>query len=514
MEINLIKNNLRTLKKVAESECEVNYEWDIIVPDSKPDIQKIIKADAVCSVTDKEIMQDRAMITGNVSLSVMYLPANEAGMIRSIESNQSFNSVLELAGLRQNMNLKCCPEVVFCEASAINSRKVKIKVKIKLSASANTDNEIMYINGIEGEDIEFLKKNISACKSVSDTENRVEVSEDLELPMGKPSAEEIVKCFIKITERDIRPMNGKILVKGELSTVIVYIGSNEGDGLQFLEHSIPFTEIFDEPNITEDVSYDADFYIENVCCTLLPDAEGENRIINISADVAICGKGYENITLEAVVDAYGKDCDIDIEESDYEFDEIINCCENRSMIKETVDFGKIDEINKVINIIGEEYIKTVTVNKNSVTVEGGINIDLLYNSLESDLPVSYVTKEIPFSVTIDCAGAEEKAVCEVKTDIISLAYNIINAGQLELRITMDLKVRLRRKLNDRILNNITVTGERTDKGRDGIVIYFCDSNERIWDIAKKYRTTVNEIMDANELSSEEDVKKGTKLLIP
>jgi len=139
---------------------------------------------------------------------------------------------------------------------------------------------------------------------------------------------------------------------------------------------------------------------------------------------------------------------------------------------------------------------------------------MLYNSLESNLPVSYVTKEIPFSITVDCAGADENTMCEVKTDVVSLAYSILNSNQLELRITMDVKIRLKRKMKDRMLSNITVSGEHRANGRDGIVIYFCDSNEKVWDIAKKYRTTVNDIMDANELTSEDEVKRGSKLLIP
>ncbi len=514
MEINLIRNNMKNLKKIAEGETEINCEWDIIVPDSKPDIHKIIKTDAICSITDKEVMSDRAMISGNVSLCVMYIPANDEDGIRGIDNSQSFNGVLELGGVRKNMFLSCIPEVVSCEASAINSRKVKIKCRIKLRGTASSDEEITYINEIESEDIEYLKKDISACKTVADSENRITIDESFELPCGKPSAEEIIKTSLKLSERDIRPMNGKILVKGELCVLVIYNGVNEGDGLQFAEHCIPFTEVFEEGGITENSSYDADYHIENVYCRLNPDREGENRIVNVCADIVISGKGYENVVLEAVVDAYGKDCELALEETGCELDEIINCCENRTMVKETVDFGKIDEINKVINIIGKEHITKVSVNKNSVTVDGFVDIDLLYNSLESDLPVSYVNKEVPFSVTLDCAGAEENAICEVKTEIVSLAYNIINAGQLEMRITMDVKIILKRKVSDRVLNNITITGKANSSSRDGIVIYFCDSDERVWDIAKKYRTTVDEIMDANELSSEEEIKRGTKLLIP
>lgn len=514
MEVNLKKSNLKNLKKVAENRSEINYEWDIIVPDSKPDIHKIVKTDAVCSVTDKEIMQDRAMISGNVNINIIYIPSESTGTVRSIDNIQSFNSVLELAGLRSDMYLNCRPEVSEIEASAINSRKIKVKCKIKLIGNAVCEEEIMYIDGIEDGEIEYLMKDISALQTVSFGENRVEIEESYELPVGRASAGEILKVFMKINDRDIRPMNGKILVKGEMAVLIIYNSINEGDDIQFAEMNIPFTEIFDEPDITENSFYDGDFSIENISCFLSPDEEGENRIINLRADINISGKGYENIRLSAVVDAYGREFNVETEESNYSFDEMINSCENRTMIKETVDFGKIDEINKVINIIAKEQVTNVSAQNNSVGIQGDIILDLLYNSLESGLPISYVTKKIPFDIKVDCPGAEKDSICEVKTEIVSLAYNILNPSQLELRITMEVKVYLRKKGKDRFLNKITVSENKEVKGKEGIVIYFCDNNEKVWDIAKKYRTTVNDIMEANDLESEEEIKKGTKLLIP
>ena len=52
------------------------------------------------------------------------------------------------------------------------------------------------------------------------------------------------------------------------------------------------------------------------------------------------------------------------------------------------------------------------------------------------------------------------------------------------------------------------------KKRPSIVIYFCSENESLWDIAKKYKTTVNDIMEANGLSGDKAVVSGIQLLIP
>lgn len=514
MEINLLKNNLKSLKTITEGTNNISYEWDIIVPDSKPDIHKILNADAVCTVTGKEIMQDRAMISGIVSMNVMYIPAGEHNTLKSIDNSQSFNTVLELEGLRQNMNLFSRAETVRCTADAINSRKIKIKCDIKLKGSASCEDDVEYINSIEGNDIEYLMKDILACRTVSESANRIEIREEVSLPSGMPSAEEIIKVSMKIGDRDIRPMNGKILVKGNVTATVMYNSQNEGDGLQFAEYTFPFTEIFEERSMSENTIYEGDFYLENTSCILSEDNEGERRILFISCDVITEGAGYENTTISAVVDAYGMESDVELEHSGCDFIKNINCCETRSMIKEIVDFGKIDEINKVINIIAYERINSVISHKNSVTVNGEVEVELLYNSSESDLPVSYVSKIIPFSVNVDCPGAESNSPCEVKTDIVSLAYNILNPTQLELRIAMDMKVRIKKKINGCMLKNITVSSKKEHPERQGMVVYFCDHNEKVWDIAKKYRTTVNDICEANELESADEVTSGTKLLIP
>ena len=46
-----------------------------------------------------------------------------------------------------------------------------------------------------------------------------------------------------------------------------------------------------------------------------------------------------------------------------------------------------------------------------------------------------------------------------------------------------------------------------------LTIYFCDANEKVWDIAKKYKTTAEAILSENELDGDLITERKI-LLIP
>ena len=73
---------------ISKGECTVNQvsckgdkqvlvDEDIIVPDVKPDILKILQLDAVSCITNKEITNGRVNVTGRVDLKILYIPDSD-----------------------------------------------------------------------------------------------------------------------------------------------------------------------------------------------------------------------------------------------------------------------------------------------------------------------------------------------------------------------------------------------------------------------------------------------------
>ena len=56
--------------------------------------------------------------------------------------------------------------------------------------------------------------------------------------------------------------------------------------------------------------------------------------------------------------------------------------------------------------------------------------------------------------------------------------------------------------------------EKNEKNVPSLVLRAMKPGERLWDIAKRYRTTVEAILAANELKEESAAVSGKLLLIP
>ena len=52
------------------------------------------------------------------------------------------------------------------------------------------------------------------------------------------------------------------------------------------------------------------------------------------------------------------------------------------------------------------------------------------------------------------------------------------------------------------------------ENQSGITIYFSDEGEKLWDVAKRYRTTTDEIARINSIDENILLKKNQKLIIP
>ena len=99
MEMNLVKENIKTGEIVCQKYSQTMAESDVIVPDTKPDIQKILEVSGTVCITKKMLQQDKAFIQGIIKMNVLYLPEDdENGRIRSLCADLEFNHSLDCRG--------------------------------------------------------------------------------------------------------------------------------------------------------------------------------------------------------------------------------------------------------------------------------------------------------------------------------------------------------------------------------------------------------------------------------
>ena len=81
MSVELIKESLMLNHGIKRESAQVIKEKDLIVPDGKPDMQKVLQMDGKLEIEQMEVQQDRITYKGKIELTILYVPENSATSI-------------------------------------------------------------------------------------------------------------------------------------------------------------------------------------------------------------------------------------------------------------------------------------------------------------------------------------------------------------------------------------------------------------------------------------------------
>ena len=116
---------------------------------------------------------------------------------------------------------------------------------------------------------------------------------------------------------------------------------------------------------------------------------------------------------------------------------------------------------------------------------------------------------------------EHELVINKLTDTCSV-FNTICIEKIDIDLSknqIDLNIKINRFVEaiDKKPESFIIKGE--DKGdydlstAPSIIIYICKEDDNLWDIAKKYNTTEEEIAQTNEISMDEELQPGKCLIL-
>ena len=95
-----------------------------------------------------------------------------------------------------------------------------------------------------------------------------------------------------------------------------------------------------------------------------------------------------------------------------------------------------------------------------------------------------------------------------------LWFDKINNKQIEVNAGILVNTAVSSQQKHQLVKNISFLESPQDNTPlPGIVLYIARSGDTVWKVAKKYRTTIDDIKKINEIELGKEIKPGTKLLI-
>ncbi|HIU49320.1 MAG TPA: DUF3794 domain-containing protein [Candidatus Avimonoglobus intestinipullorum] len=508
----LMKEAMTINETVYADTTQVYVEGDIIVPDVKPDILKILQVDAVSAVTSKNLSDGRVQVSGKVNLTILYIPEREGDCIQSINSVFDFSEKIERQGITGDMQASVETDVERVEFNLINSRKLSVKSTVALDCNVCGNRNIEFVSGFEDGEAEYRKNNLNVNSVIANEEFEFVMRDSMEVPAGKVSVGEILKVDAKITDKDVKPLTGKLVAKGMVNICVLYVG--DGGSIEFMETDVPFTEVFDVDMLTEDTDCELDFAVTELHYELEEDSDGDRRILSFELLVTAHVKASQNMEIDMISDFFCPGCSTNILYDDIAVDEIVCKPKAQNTLREIVAVdNKLPQVTGVYNVITKPCITRTAVENGKVSVEGRVEAYILYLTDNMQSPVYSYKKDIPFSYLLDSPQAKAGMDCMVKAEVEHTGYNLNAANEVELRCILSISANVVNRRSVRLISDCEIEPLAAEH-KKGIVIYFVQNGDTMWDIAKQYAVSMQDIMQYNGMSEEEHLCAGKKLVIP
>ena len=352
------------------------------------------------------------------------------------------------------------------------------------------------------DDIALKKERFRFISDTDGCECQIILRDQLALPAGKPAIGEILKVTAVPTGTELCLMENKAVVKGQVRIATLY-NSEEDHSLQFMEHTLPFTEILDVDGAAEGMQGDADYHLSDMYYEIRDDADGEARNLGIELALCVNVRGSEITEIDAVTDAYSLSSGLDLTTKSYHIEQLLDHSSAEISHKDQAQLPPmLPRLKQVCDVNANAKIDRVLAENGQVTIFGTVHTNILYLTADESTPVCGFHHVSEFSQSIAVAGAGRDTACDAQVFLNHVSYTLSGDDSLELRFVLGLHLKSLKTGETVLVDTMAPFDLEENTKPFGIILYFVQKGDSLWNIAKTYHTTVEEIKTQNQLESD------------
>ena len=167
---------------------------------------------------------------------------------------------------------------------------------------------------------------------------------------------------------------------------------------------------------------------------------------------------------------------------------------------------------KIYDVDIKPSILNQTILKDKILYEGELELNFLFD-VEGSTKIGIKNIILPFNFNMDCIGAMATSQIETNIEITLQDFNIMPDESIDIKIDLGFTANLSNNQKLQVIEEITIDETREDE-RFSLIIYFVKPGDTLWNIAKRFRSTVSNIAKINGVEDENKINVGQQLFIP
>ncbi len=511
MELKLTHDTIEVNEVVFDARVEQSVELDCLLPDYCPNVFKVLKCKMVPKMTSGRVMGNEVVIDGIATIFVVYI-CEETNQVRSFSQRLPFSKTVALKSACENPSLSVSMQCEYLNCRGVNSRRFDIRGAIGISLRVSDQRQETVVSDAEGAGVQKQQSSMKmdgecrqACKSFT-------VREELELPNGNDSIASVLYHHETSRVDDVKVIANKVIVKGEIQIHVAYCPLGDEADPQTVEYSVPVSQIIDLAGVDDRFSCDVRF--EVACAELEPKTtmDGESKIISAELSVNCICTCIMETEKELIRDLYSTNYECELEYKKIALRRSFTLPAMTSMVQASIDTPN-EEIAAVYDIWCDIARLTAKRTDSGLSLDGEFDICAICSSV-SGMPLS-VDKRVEFHDDLDHSPGLPGCEIEAAAQIRSMSFHLTGDHKIDLRIELSIFAMAVQIISQPVVINMSLDESKATSKTEqaAVTLYFADEGEQIWDIAKRYHTSVGAILEENDLDTE-TMKQGGMILIP
>lgn len=513
MEIKMQSIHMNRVK--CRNALRLTVDDDVNVPDNKPDVGTIVWEGASVRLNEKKLSGTRLLVKGSLLYRVLYLSEEEENPVQSMRGELVFDESIELPEACSGDNITVRAEVEEFEAGLIHSRKIAIRALLGVMVQAEELHDVRAATEFAEEaTVHTKKRTIPVTSIVADKKDTARLREEMFLPSGKDGIGELLYWELLLRNPEAKAKEDRLEAKGELSLFALWKSAREEGITESYEANLPFHTEFEISGCREGLIEDVVFRLNNEAVSVKADEDGEDRVLEAEAVLEAELKLYEEKEMEVLSDLYATDAILTPVIQEEEYENIL--FKNDSRLRVTERLPLPEELPGILQICrGAVEIKPdVCVREGeNLRLSGTLEADLLYISEEDDRPLLSYHRSLPFSHQIEVRGLTPESMYDVRCYVAEASFGMVRNKEAELKTELAFSVLAVENRKEAVIVDTVREEFAPDYLEDlpGMVGYTVKAEEKLWDIAKRYRVAPEEIVRLTEHQGE--LREGDLLLI-
>lgn len=509
MNLDLKSEKINYVKPIFSRRFSHEEILEVIVPDAQPDVLRVVNTEGVPYLRSKDADTGRVTATGVVECVVLYIPEDGEGL-RKLEINVPYTVSADGGEITADSLIVAEITVSAADTKMLNSRKLLVKAELWCTLTCYAPCSFFLSRAKELQDIFVRSEQKTLLLPSAVSEKTFIFTDEVRLKTGVEPIGDILRARVTLACDEIKPVGRKAVVKGNAFTEVAY-SLKESAVIQLERFTTPFSQIVETDAETEPSKFTASLMLTSayISRSFLEEAGSDCLNLEIHA-VAQC-TAYSELELSYISDVYSPKYEVTPTSRGLKF----QCLEDSSDFSDTVKGVLPAENPDSVRLLTVAPAQVVCTGEGPTTVTVMLNAAVVYEDRSGALWQTVKKLECRRDFEFPVESGDVAVSC-------GECFSAVNGSEIELRVPVSVSVRRQSGVELEVIEELAYDETAPCEAKELPSITVIRAGERccLWEVAKKYGSSIDLITAMNELSTETavsvepSVSAGEILLVP